>query len=66
MAELNGKCLQCGSFEFDVIETLQWQGEVDGDGLLGCSHALNEIESIRCVECREVYTIESFNDIYFN
>ena len=66
MAEHIAKCLRCGSFEFAVVETLQWLGEVDGNGDLGCSHALNAIESIRCVECREVYTIESFNDIYFN
>jgi hypothetical protein len=66
MAEHIAKCLQCGSFEFAVVETLQWEGEVDDEGHLGCSRPSNEIESIRCVDCGELYTTDSFYDIYFS
>jgi hypothetical protein len=66
MAEHIAKCLQCSSFEFAVVETLQWEGEIDDEGRLGCTRPINDIESVRCVDCRELYTLESFNDIYFN
>jgi uncharacterized Zn finger protein len=59
-------CSQCGSFEFTVVETLTWRGEIDDKGLLGCAHAENEIASIRCTDCGALYATKSFYDIYFN
>ncbi len=66
MAERITNCVRCGSFEFTVVETLTWRGEIDDKGLLGCSHADNEIDSIRCADCGEPYVTDSFYDLYFN
>jgi len=66
MAERITHCPQCGSFEFTVVETYQWRGEIDDKGLLGCTDETNEIASIRCAKCGESYAPERFYDIYFN
>jgi ribosomal protein L37E len=66
MAELITKCGRCGSREFTVVETLQWCGEVDDEGLLGCADAENELASIRCANCGESYAVDRFARIDFN
>jgi len=66
MSEHITYCTRCGSFEFSVVETTQWCGEIDEKGLLGCAHAENGVASIRCTDCGESYTTDRFYDIYFN
>ena len=66
MAEHITKCGRCGCREFSVVETLDWRGEVDDAGLLGCSNPWNAIEDIRCVDCRAPYSSVSFAGIDFN
>jgi hypothetical protein len=34
MADYITKCYQCGSREFCVTETIDWDGEVDDEGVL--------------------------------
>lgn len=66
MAEHITQCPRCGSREFRVAETLDWNGEVDDKGILGCTNAMNEIDSICCADCFEPYAEDRFADIYFN
>ena len=66
MAEYITKCGRCGSREFTVVETLDWDGRVDDDGLLDCSSSWNEIQDIRCAGCGELYAPGRFTQIDFN
>jgi len=66
MADHVSECSRCGCREFCVVETLEWRGEVDEAGLLGCTNAWSNIESIRCADCRASYSTDSFAEIDFN
>ena len=66
MADHITKCRRCGSREFVLVETLDWRAEVDDAGLLGCTNAWNEIESIQCAECHTPYATDNFAQIDFN
>jgi hypothetical protein len=66
MAEHISECTLCGCREFRVVESLEWRGEVDDAGLLGCTNAWSEIESIRCTDCDTPYTAGSFAAIDFS
>jgi hypothetical protein len=66
MADHISKCSRCGCREFTVVETLDWRGEVDDAGLLDCTNAWNEIDSIRCADCRVPYATDNFAGIDFN
>jgi hypothetical protein len=66
MSECITECNRCGCREFCVVETLEWRGVIDDTGLLGCTNASNEIEHIRCADCHDSYSEESFGEIDFN
>jgi len=66
MAEHITKCARCGSQRFIIVETVDWDGEVDDASFLGCRNAWSTIESIRCVECDASYAADSFAQIDFN
>jgi hypothetical protein len=65
MADHITKCNRCGCREFSVVETLDWRGEVDDAGLLGCTNPWNAIETIRCTACGATYSTEGFPEINF-
>jgi len=66
MAELITKCGFCGSREFTVVETYAWRGEVDDEGLLGCTNAEGSIDYIDCANCGESHAVDRFAQIDFN
>jgi hypothetical protein len=66
MADHISACTRCGCQEFRVVEALEWRGEVDDAGLLGCTIAWSEIESIRCANCDTSYPTGRFAEINFN
>jgi hypothetical protein len=58
--------VRCGCREICVTETIDWDGEVDDDGILGCRNSGNSIDNIHCAECGAPYSTESFANLEFN
>jgi hypothetical protein len=65
MADYVTHCGRCGCREFRVTETIDWNGEVDDDGILACNSG-NSIDVIHCAECGAPYSSESFANLEFN
>ena len=45
---------------------IDWDGEVDDDGILGCRSSGNSIDVIHCAECGAPYSSQSFANLEFN
>ena len=58
MADYITSCGRCGCREFCVTETIDWDGEVDDDGVLGCRSS--------CAECGAPYSSENFANLELN
>jgi dissimilatory sulfite reductase (desulfoviridin) alpha/beta subunit len=59
-------CGHCGCREFCVTEAIDWIGEVDDDGILGCKSSGNSIDNIHCAECGAPYSSKNFANLEFN
>jgi hypothetical protein len=66
MADYITQCGRCGCREFCVTETIDWDGEVDDNGIPGCRNSGNSIDVIHCAECGAPYSTESFANLEFN
>jgi hypothetical protein len=66
MADYITKCGRCGCREFCVVETLDWRGEVDDEGVLGCTSSGNSIDGISCAECGASHSTDDFANLEFN
>jgi hypothetical protein len=66
MAEYITRCIFCGSREFCVVETLEWDGVVDERGFLDCTGSENSVESIACGDCGEPHAQECFANFDHN
>ena len=49
-----------------VTETIDWDGEVDDDGILGCKSSGHSIDVIHRAEYGAPYSSESFANLEFN
>lgn len=58
------KC-ECGSKEFNVMESYAYRAEVDEDGDLVCGKSDGGIDEICCSECGKQHSEEDFNQIIF-
>ena len=66
VADYITQCGRCGCREFCVTETIDWDGEVDDDGILGCRSSGHSIDVIHCAECGAPYSSQSFANLEFN
>jgi hypothetical protein len=66
MADYITKCGRCGYREFCVTETIDWDGEVDDEGVLTCKSSGNTIDNIHCARCGAPYSAASFSNLGFD
>ena len=66
MADYITKCYQCGSREFCVTETIDWDGEVDDQGVLTSKSSGNTIDCIHCARCGVPYSAAHFRNLEFD
>jgi hypothetical protein len=65
--EIQTKCGECGSERIWLEETLGWKCYIDPEtGSLNCKNSTNEISSINCLDCGEVFDYDYDNEINFD
>jgi hypothetical protein len=56
---------ECGSKNFNVMESYAYRSEVDEDGDLVCGKSDGGIDEISCSECGKQFSEDDFNEIIF-